>query len=128
MFVAHVAQAIVLAIEFRDYGAHLPSSVSAGVVVLFSVFIFGFATCALPSMSSFTHACTWSAKCSTSFGQGSSSPCSSSALPRAPLLLIMSASGAHGRICWHHIMRTLAVLCEVAGELSGEACCLVVTC
>ena len=44
MFVAHIVLGIVLAIEFRQYGAELPHGVSTGIVVLFAVFIFGFAT------------------------------------------------------------------------------------
>ena len=44
MFAAHIVLAAVLAVEFRQYGADLPHGVSSGVVALFAVFIFGFAT------------------------------------------------------------------------------------
>ena len=44
MFVAHLVLACVLATQFGQYGAELPHGVSTGIVVLFAVFIFGFAT------------------------------------------------------------------------------------
>ena len=43
MIIANVIIAAVLAKEFGTHGVNLPSSVSAGVVVLFCFFIAGFA-------------------------------------------------------------------------------------
>ena len=43
MIIANVVIAAVLAKEFGAHGVNLPSSVSAGVVVLFCFFIAGFA-------------------------------------------------------------------------------------
>ena len=43
MFCAHLVLAVVLATQFSRYGTKLPHGVSTGVVVLFAIFIFGFA-------------------------------------------------------------------------------------